>query len=596
MKSRAVSALVAAAAIVAAVAPLQRISAQPVPVAVPTVAAGYRAPAAEPSPPGLVGVTERPFVPISLQDAVAMSLLRNPNLAITAGNVRIARFNVVSAKSPFDVQLHLQPSSSYQVLPPQNIFFAGPGIGGLYLCQPLGIGQPYPCTVQGPGNIITHQYQVAGGIQGQSVNGTLYSAGITRTRTYNNLIINLFSPYYQSSLNLGLDQPLMRNFGMNEAKHDYKLAILTADTSEAQALVDVSSTLEQVEDSYWDLVASWRNVAIAEDALKEAIAQQRTVVRLAKQGAAPPVTAVEVQTQVSNFQSDVFSALQEVAEIQNQLKSQLVTGSQDPIWGANLVPSSPVQELPSPGDLAQIVAQAQTNRPEVRVVRNQRRAADLDRAYAKNQLLPQADFQVQYQSNGFAGQLAPIPQFEQSECSAIIPTGICPTPPPETQGKMGKATGNMWAWRYPTFNVALIFSVPLQNLTARSLMHSAQQEQAQAEISMQQLDQRIGAESRNALQAFEASLSRLYAARTSRESAESVYASEVRRFNAGESTTFLVLQRQTELAQARGRELQAQTDLNKSVVELQRVEGTILSANDVDLKTMGSKALATSPP
>ena len=64
----------------------------------------------------------------------------------------------------------------------------------------------------------------------------------------------------------------------------------------------------------------------------------------------------------------------------------------------------------------------------------------------------------------------------------------------------------------------------------------------------------------------------------------------------GESTTFLVLQRQVELAQARGAELEAQTDLNKAVVELQRVEGTILTDNGVNLKTLGSEALATTTP
>jgi len=53
-----------------------------------------------------------------------------------------------------------------------------------------------------------------------------------------------------------------------------------------------------------------------------------------------------------------------------------------------------------------------------------------------------------------------------------------------------------------------------------------------------------------------------------------------------------VLQRQVQLAQARGSELQAQTLLNESIVELQRVDGTILSSNGVDVQTLGSRALA----
>jgi hypothetical protein len=53
-----------------------------------------------------------------------------------------------------------------------------------------------------------------------------------------------------------------------------------------------------------------------------------------------------------------------------------------------------------------------------------------------------------------------------------------------------------------------------------------------------------------------------------------------------------VVQRQVELEQARGLELRAQTDLNQAVVELERVQGTILTANGVNLQTLGSEALA----
>jgi hypothetical protein len=38
-------------------------------------------------------------------------------------------------------------------------------------------------------------------------------------------------------------------------------------------------------------------------------------------------------------------------------------------------------------------------------------------------------------------------------------------------------------------------------------------------------------------------------------------------------------------------ELRAQTQLNQSIVELQRVKGTILSDNGVNLQTLGSQAL-----
>ncbi|MGB8909873.1 MAG: TolC family protein [Candidatus Cybelea sp.] len=612
MRSRTLPAIVAVAAVALAALPVARTSAQldalPGRAALPTeipsvslpapppVAPGYRAPKVEPSNPGIVGVTQSPFVGLSLENAVGMALLRNPNLALSASNVRIARYRVVQAKSNFDLHLQVEPSSSFYVQPPENLFFAGPGEQGKYIVTPPPGSSftPFPFYTTGPGNIIQHQYSFQSGVSGQSVNGMQYSASISQIRTYNNTIINTFNPYYQAILNLSATQPLLKNAGMNAVKRQLKLSVITVDSDEAQALVDTSNTIAQVENSYWDLVAAWRSVAIQEAALEQAVEQQQSVVRLARRGGVPAVTAVETQTQVANFQSQVFSALQTVSQVQNQLKGLIVSDAGDPIWRANLVPSSPVQQLPNAGDLGAIVALAERRRPEVRQVIDERRAADVDLAYAKNQALPQADLVVQYLSNGFAGILQPVPNFEAQACD--LPTLSCPTPPPQSQGNMTQAFHNMWTAAYPEFNIALVVNLPLENNTARGLKQTAYQEQDQAQLEMQGLAQRIESEARNALQTYQSAVSRLSAASQGRAAAESVYASEVRRFHNGASTTFLVLQRQVELEQARGQELQAQTDLNKSVVELQRVEGTILTDNGVNLQTLGSKALASASP
>jgi HAE1 family hydrophobic/amphiphilic exporter-1 len=156
---------------------------------------------------------------------------------------------------------------------------------------------------------------------------------------------------------------------------------------------------------------------------------------------------------------------------------------------------------------------------------------------------------------------------------------------------MAFAYHNMWAAYFPTFNVALVAGYPIQASLAHGMRGVAAEEMRQAAILMQGVAERIGVEARNALQQYQSALSRLSAARRSRVSAEAVYASEVRKFHNGASTTFLVLQRQVELEQARGLELKAQTDLNQSIVELHRVTGTILTENGVDLQTLGSQAI-----
>jgi HAE1 family hydrophobic/amphiphilic exporter-1 len=580
-------------AIALAALPVQRTAAQLPPQfpVVPSVAPGYRAPQVAPSVAQIVGVTQQPFVGITLQDAIAMALLKNPNLAVSASNVRIARYTIVEVKGAYDVQLQLKPSSSFSVQPPDNAFEAGPGEVGKY--SPAPYSSPGPVYTTGPGNIIQHQSAFQYGLGGQTENGLTYQAGIAQSRTYNNTIFNAYNPYYIATLNVALTQPLLKNAGMNATKRQLKLAFVNADASAAQALIDASGTIAQVENAYWNLVAAWRNVAIQEDALKEAIAQQQSNVRLGRRGALAPIEAVESQTQVSNFQDDVFSALQTVSQLQVVLKSLVVADPGDAIWTANLVPSTSVEQLPSASDLAQIIAEGRRNRPEVRQAEDKRLAADVDRSFAANQSLPQADVQVQYLSNGFAGILTPVPGFLLGECYS---TGggltTCPTPPPETQGKMAFAYHNMWAAYFPTFNTALVVSYPIQGHLARGMRGVASEEEMQAKLLMRRVEERIGAEARDALQSYQSALAKLNAARNSRAAAEAVYASEVRRFHQGESTTFLVLQRQVQLAQARGLELRSQTQLNQSVVELQRVDGTILTNNGVNLQTLGTQTLA----
>ncbi len=606
-KARLIPGAVAIASVALAVLPVQPTSAQleaalpsraTLPTAipspefpvVPSVAPGYRAPAVAPSAAQIVGIVAQPFVGIALQDAISMALLKNPNLAVSASNVRIAHYTIVATKGQYDLQLQLKPSSSFSVQPPQNAFEAGPGELGKY--TPLPYGSPGPIYTTGPGNIIQHQSAFQYGVGGQTENGMTYQAGIQQQRTYNNTVFNAFNPYYVATLNLAVTQPLLKNAGMNANKRQLKLAFVNEDSRAAQAMIDASNTLSQVEDAYWNLVAAWRNVAIQEAALQEAIEQQRSNVRLARRGAAAPIDAIESQTQVSNFQDNVYSALQTVSQLQVQLKSLVVADPGDPIWTANLVPSTSVQQLPSVADLAQIVSEAELNRPEIRQAKDKRLQADIDRVFAANQSLPQADVSVQYLSNGFAGILAPVPTFLLNECYNVHSLLSCPTPPPNTQGSMPYAYHNMWAGYFPTFNFALLVGYPVQGSLARGMRGVASEEATQATILMQGVQERIGAEARNALQSYESALSKLSAAHHSRAAAEAVYASEVRQFHRGESTTYLVLKRQVQLDQARGLELQAQTQLNQSIVELQRVEGTILTANGVNVQTLGAKALA----
>ncbi len=537
--------------------------------AAPSIAPGYRAPSVHQGAPRIIGVTSQAFVGIALPDAIGMALLKNPNLAVAAGNSRIAYYGIAAAKGSFDVKLQVQPEVDHSLSYPQNPFFAGPGYGP----------------------ISTSDQSLTGGVSGTLPNGQTYSVNLTQTRTATNEIINLINPYYLTALSFVLTQPLLRNAGMNAPKHQLELSVINNELTTEQTLASVSTTIAQVEDDYWDLAAAWRNVAIDEEALREATAQQRSNIRLARRGAGAPVDAVESGAQVAAFQSNVYSALQNVAMVQNELKDAIASSPADAIWEANLVPTSPVLRSPAVPTLPVLVQQAMHNRPEILESLDTLMQSVVDLAYAHNQMKPELDLKVGYTTNGYAGTFVPL-----SPSNPLYPF-ICPTTPcsftvpPVLVGGLGQSYNTLLQERYPYWTAALLFSQPLGNRSAKAELAQAQEEQRIAQIQLNATEQRMVYEARNALQSYQAALAQLSSARAAREASEVVYASELRKFRNGESTTFLVLQRQVELAQNRGLELQAQTNLNKAIVELERVSGDILTNNGVNLETLGSKAL-----
>jgi HAE1 family hydrophobic/amphiphilic exporter-1 len=141
------------------------------------------------------------------------------------------------------------------------------------------------------------------------------------------------------------------------------------------------------------------------------------------------------------------------------------------------------------------------------------------------------------------------------------------------------------------YSAGVQVSFPIGNHTAKAELAVAQEQQRAAQIQEANTIQRVTMDVRNALQAYQSAQAQLAAATEARQASQQVLASEERRFRAGASTTFLVLQREIELADNRGRELQAQTNLNKAVVALQQATGTILTANNVNVTTLGEGAL-----
>lgn len=564
----------------------------PVLPAVPNVAPGYAAPTDGRLPSGeLVGVDGQPFVGIKLDDAISMALERNTDLAVAQSNQRIANYQIIAARGAYDVAFQLAPQFKHSSTAAVSSFEAGPG-GGPVVQDTAG---------------------ATGGFSGELRSGQHYSVTALQQYVNSNLTVNSYNPYYQTALRFNFTQPLGRGTGVTAERRQISLALANAQANRAQTLVNVSQTITDVSNTYWNLVAAWRNVGIQEEGLRQAQTQAQSNARLSARGAVAPVDIVESQTQVNVFQDNVFSAIANVARLQVQLKTLILANPADPVWVANLVPTSPVITLPAEPQLNDLIVSALKNRPEVAQLRAQRDVASTNLAYAKDQLKPQIDLNLGYASNGFAGLSTdpagnPIFALLGQETVAInsllaaagnplpqLPVGFGANPQYQVGG-FGQSWKNTLDNRFPTYSVGVTLTIPIGNHTAKADYHISEEQAKQIGIAEIALLERLRGEAVNAIQQFRETQYRLVAAGRARAAAERVLLAEQRRFTVGSSTTFLVLQRQLDVANNKGRELQAQTDLNNAVVELNRVGGTVFSTYNIDASALGQKTLDASTP
>jgi HAE1 family hydrophobic/amphiphilic exporter-1 len=166
--------------------------------------------------------------------------------------------------------------------------------------------------------------------------------------------------------------------------------------------------------------------------------------------------------------------------------------------------------------------------------------------------------------------------------------GLPPLPPPSfgslpdnLVGGYGTALANMFGGSYQSAQVGVALDLNLRNRTAEANLAESTIAERRLKLEQARVEQAIEAQVRNALQAIQTAKQRIAAAEASERAAKEKLDSEVRLFQTGESTNFLVLTRQNEFLDSRRRAVVARLDLNKAVARYEQAVGTTLKSHGV---------------
>jgi len=490
---------------------------------------------------------------LSLEDALRMGLENNLDVEVVRYSPYIAYEDVEQAWGAYDPELFAD--FAYQNIELENSFQI--------------TGQP-----------LTKQKEWAGqgGFRGiVPLLGSSYLLSYDSGQFETNSRVEALSPQYETSFNLGLTQPLLKNLVWNQPWFQVRTTRIVYDASLDQFRKDVMDVVRGIQDLYWKLIATGDQVNVAEKSLETATALLDQTKTQYDVGVVSRVEVVEAEAGVAQRDFELIRAQNRYRNAQDELINAVL--------GTGLTADSTIQIQPTdrPDDYIPFdidpeaaVAIAFEQRPEVALANQEIEQRDISLRFAKNQRLPALDARVSWGNQGIAG--------SQNPDAIDFQTGL-PLAPGTIRSRpwdnsMNRFFGDSAAQQ---FVAGALFSIPIPNTQARHRVSQAELELRRANSQKRRTEQTIILEIRTAIRNLTDSQKGIEAARRATVAAEEQLRAERIRLEYGESTPFDVLLRESDLVTAQSEEINAFQAYRTSATGLDWAQGTILRNNNISI-------------
>ena len=461
--------------------------------------------------------------PLTLDDAIRLALQRNQALKVSAFTPDIARANVLAEYGRFDPALTFRRSYSEGE--------------ATVLATPLGTA-------------VTQTDEYALSLGGLAPWGMTYS--LTATADNQRGSFNRFSDNYVTFGGVAVTQPLLRGFGFGATLAGLRIAKADrgiADWQHRQTVIDTVTSVVLVYSSVIQAREGVRIAQLSRDLTAQLVRQNETRNRV---GQFSDADVLQARARLAGREENVLIARRNAADLENQLR-QLVGETTYPVDGPALELELPPIVVPVSVDAAADLKRAFDLRPDYQAARLgivRRRA---NAALAQNQLLPRLDFVGSY---GYTGM----------------------------DRDFGTARRQVRDQDMRAYSAGMVVSVPLTFAEGRGRARAARLSLKQSEADLLRLEQDIAIDVAAAAAQIETTRQRVIAATNALDLAQKSLDAEQKKFTAGTSTTFLVLQAQELLAQAQSSHARALADQRRAIANYEREIGTTIEVRGIKLQ------------
>ena len=406
--------------------------------------------------------------------------------------------------------------------------------------------------------------------------GTSYFLSLNGLRSSSSQHGLLFNPAVVTRTSMGFNQPLLSGAGMLSNERFLLVARNNERISGEIFRSQVTQTIVQVENAYWDMAAFQESVKVAEQAL--VVAQKlyddnKVQVEI---GTLVPLDLVSAQAEVVGRQRDVVVAKTNL-QMQETLLKRLLSKNLDP--SLQEVPLVTTDRLPEPRDsdtpdLQSALNDAFQGRSDLQIAQVNLQNEQISTHFTANNLMPTANTFGQYAAAGETGLTSTL-------------LGV--------SGTASDALNQTIVGQYPEYSGGLSLTLPIRNRTAQADNLRAQLETQQAQVTLQNLHNQIALGVRQAVIGLAQGRAQVESAHQASRLAQQILDAEEQKLSLGASTPYQVILRQRDLMTAQQAEVQAVATYAKALVTMDQVRGNMLERSGIVFEDALSGTITKTP-
>ena len=404
-----------------------------------------------------------------------------------------------------------------------------------------------------------------------------------------------YSPLLNSTARVQFTQHLLQGFGVGlntrfilQAKNDRRIT----DSAFRQQVI---YTVTQVENIYWALVSAYEDEQAKERALAQSTQLANDNRKQLQIGTLAPLDVVNSDTTVASDRQALIASKSNLEYQQLVMKQAIVRDLNDPqLATAPVVPTDRVGLDRTPEEdmsVEDLVKEAYINNPQIEQSVLQLKNNEITIKAFRNGLLPIVDAYGFYGSSAVGGAQNP-----NLSCSTSLTGASVPCPGGTVSGSSyGGTFANLFNNSSPDKGVGVNLQIPLRNRAAQADQARSQMEYRQTQMRLQQLYTQTRINVINGQYALTNDRAQVSSAQSARDFSAQSLEAEQKKYRLGASTTANVLQQERNLATAEDNLISATAAYARDRVALEQILSNTLDRYGISLQDAATGVVAAEP-